>query len=75
MLHLLFRLLSPALASSHAPAILNHVRHDQGSRKEDQAEDEVAEKAVPFAGGNASRPERDSYPDDQEQERPEPPTT
>jgi len=41
-------------ASSHRPAITNQVRHDQRSREEDLAKDEVAEKAVPFAAGDTA---------------------
>src|SRR5690348_10334422 len=41
-------------ASSHRRAITHQVRHDQRSRKEDLAEDEVAEKAVPFAAGDTA---------------------
>src|SRR6478752_7395488 len=41
-------------ASSRRPAITNQVRHDQRSREEDLAKNEVAEKAVPFAAGDTA---------------------
>jgi len=41
-------------ASSHRPAITNQVRHDQRSREEDLAKNEVAEKVVPFAAGDTA---------------------
>jgi len=41
-------------ASTHRPAITNQVRHDQRSREEDLAKNEVAEKVVPFAAGDTA---------------------
>src|SRR5436189_2304196 len=56
-------------------SIVNEVRHDQSRREKDQAEEEVAEEAVPLARSNPGRPERDQYPEDDENDRPKPPTT
>jgi hypothetical protein len=46
------------------PAVLHHVGHDQRQREEEEAEDEVAEPAVPFSARNPGGPERNHNPDD-----------
>jgi hypothetical protein len=56
-------------------SIVNEVRHDQSRWEEDEAEKEVEEEAVPLARSNPGRPERDQYPEDEQNDRPEPPTT
>jgi hypothetical protein len=56
-------------------SIVNHVRDDKSRWEENQAEEEVEEEAVPFPRSNPSRPERDCYSDDDQNDRPKPPTT
>jgi len=62
-------------SSQGQTAILNQVSRDQRRGKEDEAEDEVAEKAMPFASSNTSRPKGDSHPDQEEHDTSEPPAT
>ena len=62
----------PGSSQGHT-AILNQVSHDQRSREEDEAKDEVTQKAMPFTGSNTSGPKGDSHPDEEEKDTPQPP--
>jgi hypothetical protein len=44
-------------------AIRDQIGNDQGGREKDQAEDEVPEKAMPFASSKAGWPKGDHHPD------------
>src|SRR5215510_7591356 len=68
-------LVRTTLVGSRPGSPVGHqVRDDQRCREEDQAEDEVADEAVPFPRSDTRRPERDRYPDRDGEDRPEPPT-
>jgi hypothetical protein len=47
-------------------AIVNEVGHEQCEWEKDQAEDEVADEAVPLSPSNACGPERQRQPNSQE---------
>ena len=54
--------------------VAHHVGDDESCREEDQAEDEVAEEAMTLSSGDPGRPERDSDPDRERENRPQPPS-
>src|SRR5262245_7946866 len=59
---------------SRGGLVRDHVGDDQGRGEEDQAKEEVAEKAVAFSSRNTRRPECDRDPDRDDENRPEPPS-
>src|SRR5947208_2842642 len=64
----------PRCDLSEDPAIVNHVRHDQRERKEQQAQEEVPEEAVALSTRDARRPETQRHPNDEEHEAHDPPS-
>ena len=70
---------SSALASFRAqlhgsPSIRHDVREDQREREEHKTEEKVEKEAVSLPARNPGGPERDRNPNDEEQDRAEPPT-
>ena len=56
------------------PPIGHDVREDQREREEHKAEEEIEKEAVSLPTRDPGRPERNQDPDDEEQDRAEPPT-
>src|SRR6266487_6106623 len=54
-------------------AVLHDVRHDQRERKEEQAQDEISEEAVPLTSRNPRGPKREAKPDDDSDDAQSPP--